>query len=69
MPDAVCDAIHDLDKPSGLSDGEWAVVKNQRQAEIQSVIADRWMEYSEYLDVEFDTEEGTAVVLPRGSIQ
>jgi hypothetical protein len=49
---------------SGLSKKEQKAILDERCDEERSVIAERWMPYSEYLTVEFDTEAGTATVVP-----
>lgn len=68
MPDAVVDAVHaDVKTISGLSNDERQALAVSRHCEIQSEITSRWMEYGEYLTVEFDTEAWTATVLPRGT--
>jgi hypothetical protein len=69
MQDAVTDAVSQLERPTGLSGYEWDSIRSSRSLEIQQDIADRWMEYGEYLDVEFDTEANTATILPKGSIE
>jgi hypothetical protein len=66
MPDAVDDAVKKLPKPDGIDDDEWDSLKEGRAEDARSHISDKWMEYSEYLMVEFDTETGTATVLERG---
>jgi hypothetical protein len=66
MPDAVDDAFKKAPKPDGISDDEWEDVKAARNDEARNHITDKWMEYSEYLMVEFDTDAGTATVIPRG---
>ena len=65
MPDAVEEAFRRQPKPDGLSDEEWEDVRDERAAAAKERIAKRWMEYSEYLDVEFDLEADTARVVPR----
>jgi hypothetical protein len=65
MPDAVVDAFSASEKPSGISDEEWGHIRQTRALEAQHAIARKWMEYSEYLMVEFDTDSGTATVIPR----
>lgn len=64
MPDAVCDAFAASAQPSGISKEEWAVIRQERALAAQHAITQQWMPYSEYLAVEFDTETGTATVLP-----
>lgn len=64
MPDAVTDAYARLSAPHGITDDEWQELRARRASEARASIAHAWMEYSEYLVVEFDTEAGTAVVIP-----
>ena len=45
--------------PEGLS-------KEEREESVRALITDLWMEYGEYLEVEFDTEARTARVVGRG---
>lgn len=63
MPDAVQDAVKRLPKPDGLTDREWAIVREERGSEANEHISSKWMDYGEYLTVEFDTEAGTATVI------
>jgi hypothetical protein len=67
MPDCVDDAYKKAEKPEGLDDREWELVKEQRAEATKEHISDKWMDYSEYLMVEFDTDAGTATVLERGT--
>lgn len=69
MHDGVEDAVRALQKPEGISNTEWANLKGTRMEDAAAHITDKWMEYGEYLDVEFDTDAGTATVLPAGSIK
>jgi hypothetical protein len=69
MPDAVSDAVHKSERPSGISVGEWQSIKASRTCEVQSDIVDKWMDYGEYIMVEFDTDAGTATVIPRSEIK
>jgi hypothetical protein len=64
MPDAVADALADVEQPSGVSAEEWSDIKESRSVELKAHITERWMDYGEYLRVEFDTDAGTATVLP-----
>lgn len=41
MPDAVDDAVHKSQQPSGISENEWKALKNLRQCEIQSEVSPR----------------------------
>ena len=68
-PDGPYDCIKDAAAESlkaigGLSDDEREALIEKRR-ETLSVFADRFMEYGEYITVEFDTEAGTATVVPR----
>ena len=68
MHDAVADAVqkHLRLLPGDLSTSERELVADERIGVIQSRISERWMEYGEYLTVEFDTdaEPMTAMVIP-----
>ncbi len=66
MPDAVIDALGKMEAPEGVSPDEWEDIRESRVETIQSQIADDFMEYSEYIEVEFDTEARTAIVVHRG---
>jgi hypothetical protein len=64
-PDVLQDAIEEAleNKPAGLSEDEWEVVKDVRKEKI-SELCSKWFEYGEYLTVEIDTEAETCTVLP-----
>lgn len=66
-PDALYEsvdhAVRELSKPDGVSDAEWKTIKEDRAETDRAKIAAKWMKYSEYLTVEFDTESGTATVI------
>lgn len=64
MQDAVEEAFKHAEKPEGITDEEWEPIREARALEAQQEISSRWMPYGEYLYVEFDTEAGTATVLP-----
>lgn len=64
MHDAVVDAAKRLKKPDDVSDDEWESIRIGRAAAANAFISSRWMEYGEYLVVDFDTEAGTATVVP-----
>lgn len=64
MHDAVDDAVKKLERPAELHSDEWADVCEGRAQDIKSQISSRWMEYGEYLCVEFDTDANTATVIP-----
>ena len=66
-PDVLDDAINDaVDKsfPEGLSEEEKELLADGRREEYR-LFAGKWMKYGEYLTVEFDTEAGTALLLPK----
>lgn len=68
-PDGVTDSLRDAVKKAvdaivGLSDAEKEVLTDLRYEEIYS-IAGKWLEYGEYLTIEIDTLEKTAVVVER----
>jgi hypothetical protein len=69
MPDAVDDAVKQLEKPDGVDAEEWEDIRAGRAEAAKEIISDHWMEYSEYLVVEFDTEALTATVLPIGTLR
>ena len=66
-PDAVTDAIDDafkrLPKPEGVSDQEWADIKEKRRQDISLL---PFLEWHEYCTVEIDTEAGTGRIVPVG---
>jgi len=64
MQDSVDEAVKRLPKPAEVDKEEWADIRDARADKIKSAITNRWMRYGEYLDVEFDTDAGTATVLP-----
>jgi hypothetical protein len=43
---------------------EWDSIKEDRAAMVKGFISGKWMRYGEYLTVEFDTDDGTATVVP-----
>lgn len=66
MHDAVRDAVTRDVKALGLSARESQLLINDRFEQESSEISDRWMEYGEYLTVEFDTIAKTARVVEIG---
>ena len=65
MSDAVEEAVRrEVKKLEGLSKEERDDLVEGRTSEQRSKIVDGWMPYGEYLEVEFDTEAGTATVIP-----
>lgn len=66
-PDTVCDAIKeavtcDVNAIPGLSDEEREAVLDLRYATVHRAVC-RWFRYSEYVDIEIDTEADTARVV------
>lgn len=66
-PDGVFESIRDavnneVGKIAGLDDDERAVIAEDRMAKTDDALG-KWIKYSEYLTVEFDTDANTAVVL------
>ena len=66
-PDAVYDAIQDavrvsLAERAGLSGDELEALEDVRAAKCRAFIGP-WVEYGEYVRIEFDMEAGTATVL------
>lgn len=64
MQDAVAEAYERAEKPEGIDADEWVDIRAERVRKAADGISDKWMPYGEYLYVEFDTEAGTATVLP-----
>lgn len=62
--EAVEDAVKALPKPDGIDDKEWESLREDRAEAAREAITRLWMPYGEYLAVEFNTETGTATVLP-----
>ena len=65
-PDGASDGLNDAaykELPAGLSDLEKDTVAELRVDTIGDFVS-KWMQYKEYLTVEFDTELGTATVVP-----
>lgn len=67
-PDALCDAIDDCEEiessiPDGLDADEFTEVLLTRKRKARE-FAGQWMSYGEYITVEFDTEAGTATIVP-----
>lgn len=69
MSDAVADAVaKEVKGLTNLNDRERQIIQGDRICEVQSDISEKWMEYGEYLVVEFDTDAGTATVIPWKSL-
>lgn len=68
MHDAVDEAMKRQPCPDGLKPDEWASICEARADRIKSSITHAWMEYGEYLCVEFEIDDNgkavAAVVLP-----
>ena len=67
-PDGPYECIQDSAKASiaeieGLSPDERESLEEKR-AEALTRVAGKWLKYGEYVTVEFDTEAGTATVVP-----
>lgn len=66
-PDSVFESISDtvresLDEMGGLSSEEKDRLSETRVNEMFDILS-RWIQYGEYIRIEFDTEAGTAKVL------
>lgn len=68
-PDALSDAIDGFVRrslaSSGLSPDEIDVVSETRRERLYGKITGAWMEYGEYLTIEFNTVDNTMRVVPR----
>lgn len=67
-PDGPLDCIEDAAKGwaatiEGLSDKERKSIAESRQDYLND-FAGKWLRYGEYVTIEFDTDAGTAVVVP-----
>jgi hypothetical protein len=67
-PDGVFDGIDAAATESvaelALSQEERDILRAHRQKALDAFV-DRWVECGEYIDIEFDTDAGTASVVPR----
>lgn len=65
-PDAIYDALQDaVDEElaaSGLDEEEQEAVKELRLEKYNN-LAGKWIKWGEYIEIQFDTEAGTAVVV------
>lgn len=61
--DARMDAVREQLRESNLPEEEKELLKDSRYMKLKE-FTDKWIEWDEYIHVEFDTEAGTAVVLP-----
>ncbi len=67
-PDGAWESLKDAAEMSaseatGLSKEERTALQESRQDQLAH-FAKGWMEYNEYITVEFDTDAGTAIVVP-----
>lgn len=67
-PDGVFEMIREaaesqVEAMEGLDDNEKESLIESRQEKIDEKLS-KWIQYSEYIFIEFDTELGTATVLP-----
>lgn len=70
-PDALYEAVQeavaaDVKKLEGLTDQERDDLAETRREKVRGRIVENWMEWGEYLEVEFDLDALTATVLKRG---
>jgi hypothetical protein len=66
-PDGFSDAIDDAVRESLATiedEDEREALKEVRREKVQTFL-NRWVEYSEYVSIEFDMDAGTASVVPR----
>ena len=52
-------------KEMGFTDEEKEILADARATEM-AIFAKQWMEFGEYITIEFDTKTGTAIVVPKG---
>jgi len=64
--DSISDAVNCSLEISGLDEDEQELLRDPRREKIENELK-VWIEYGEYLTVEFDTEFGTATVIPVGN--
>jgi hypothetical protein len=69
-PDCVSDMLDDAAKEAaaaiqGVTEGEREHIRASRREALENRLG-KWIEYGEYLRVEFDLDAGTATVLPVG---
>lgn len=64
LHESVVEAVQQSLLSRGLSLKERAVLQEAAVTELQTPIVIKWMEWGEYLTVEFDTDAGTATVIP-----
>ena len=61
--DGVSDAIDASVESLDLDADERDAVKERRRETVNKAL-EKWVQYSEYITLEFDTEAGTAIVVP-----
>jgi hypothetical protein len=62
--DAIGDAIQDsISQIEGLTDDEKEALEETRRDEMNEILSE-WVEYNEYVTIEFDTDAKTATVIP-----
>lgn len=66
LDDSVLEAVEEsANGASGLDADERRALVKRRATRIRDELVEKWVEYGEYYVIEFDTDEGTAVVIPR----
>jgi hypothetical protein len=63
---AVFEALEDHEDLEGIEDAEELLDKRLELEDGLKEALSKWIQYSEYVRIEFDTEAGTATVLPAG---
>lgn len=65
-PDALDNALQEapLVRPDGLTDEEWEPIAEARREKIRDGLCATFIEYGEYITVEYDTEAKTCTVVP-----
>lgn len=66
MRDAIMASLNALTKPDNVSEEEWAGVLLSRAEKIEADIVEKWVEFGEYLVVDFNTEKHTAKMVQNG---
>ena len=66
VDEAVYDALHRAEKPEEIDPEEWDAILEVRRGKLNEKAARSWFEYGEYVQVEWDTETNTCVVIPVG---
>lgn len=63
---AIEDALEDNEELEAIEDAEERSWKKEELEDGLKEALSKWIQYSEYVRIEFDTEAGTATVLPAG---